>query len=310
MKKIILVSVLTMIFVSGCTRLPASEETGAGPGEYEGIINTGEIKKENESLKEELDKIKTELEKLENKNENLSKNNDNTLSMLEEARSKLEIVESEDIPQFNTENTDMDGIVAYLKDSSNILDYSQKSIEIIKEEERIIFRTVGYGDNYSQIFIWEEGQKEPELIQGAFFDKEGSYEWLDEYIIITNSKGESRVLDIGNKKVTGSFQDVQKLYLIERTTTILFKNNENKFILYDFENDIDKRIDLENDKYTDFNLQNNNIVFTGDYIDEDGVAYEVKASVTLDKIKEIYEIRNIGEISEPIEEEEAGEDTV
>ena len=57
-------------------------------------------------------------------------------------------------------------------------------------------------------------------------------------------------------------------------------------------------------KYTDFNLQNNFVVFSGAYVEND-VEYEIRASITLDKIMEIYEIEG----NEEVELEEM-EDTV
>ncbi|HKM01011.1 MAG TPA: hypothetical protein VJ083_03050 [Sedimentibacter sp.] len=314
MKKIILIiTTFTLVFTIGCTRLPVSEETGVGPGEYEGIVNTGEIKKENSVLKEELDEIKAELEELQKEYLSLAKSNENIIFKLEEAESKLQIVESEDIPKFNAESTDKNSIISYLKDSSKLIDDSIKGIEIISFDNGIVFRTVGYGKEYSQIFIWDEGEKEPVLIDGAVFDKEGSYEWLGKYLLIRNSDNNNKVLDIENKKITGSFDDPQKLQLLEGTTTILLKDDENNFILYDFVNDSNKQINLDNNKYTDFNLQNGTLVFLGTYVEEN-VEYEMRASFALDKLMEVYEVKS-AEVVEIIEgtdteAEEAGEDTV
>ncbi|NLJ58989.1 MAG: hypothetical protein GX339_09110 [Tissierellia bacterium] len=286
MRKTLLMTLLTLTFFSGCTRLPPAEETGVGPGEYAGIVNLREIKEENENLKSKLDNVQEKLEKLEKENENLSKNNENTLSLLEDAQSKLKIIESEDIPEFNTENTDIDSILSYLNDSANLLDYSQKSIEIITSEGRVVFRTLGYGEDFSQLFVWEEGQGEAVLIEGASFDKEGYYEWLGEYILISNNN-DKKLVDINNKKVAASFMDAEKLLLIE--DLILIKDSSNNFALYDLVNEINKEINLDNNKYRDFNLQNENIVFTGSYTDNN-VEYEIKATISLDKLKEIYEV--------------------
>ena len=157
MKKfILLITIFIFIFVMGCTRLPQSEETGVGPGEYEGIANTEEIKSENITLKEELDKtieeldnkIK-ELEELKNEYLSLAKSNENIIFKLEEAESKLTIVDSEDIPNFNMEDTDKNSIISYLKDSSNLVDDSIKGIEVINTDKSIVFRTIGYGRNYN-----------------------------------------------------------------------------------------------------------------------------------------------------------------
>lgn len=286
-KFILIVAVITLIFAMGCTQIPISEETGAGPGEYEGIANTEEIKKENLSLKEELDKIKTEFEELEKDYLSLVESNESIISKLEETESKLDIVNSEGIPEFNLEETNKDSIVTYLKDSSKLIDDSIKGIEVISADESVVFRTLGYGENYSQIFIWDEGENEPLLIDQASFDREGSYEWLGKYILIKNDH-KNKVLDIENKKITGSFDEPLKMQLLEGTTVVLLKDKDNKFVLYDFINDNNKQINLNNNKYTDFNLQNNFVIFTGAYVEND-VEYEIRASITLDKIMEVFE---------------------
>lgn len=286
-KFILIVAVITLIFAMGCTQIPISEETGAGPGEYEGIANTEEIKKENLSLKEELDKIKTEFEELEKDYLSLVKSNESIISKLEETESKLDIVNSEDIPEFNLEETDKDSIVTYLKDSSKLIDDSIKGIEVISADGSVVFRTLGYGENYSQIFIWDEGENEPLLIEQASFDREGSYEWLGKYILIKNDH-KNKVLDIENKKITGSFDEPLKMQLLEGTTVVLLKDKDNKFVLYDFLNAHNKQINLNNNKYTDFNLQNNFVVFSGAYIEND-VEYEIRASIALDKIMEAFD---------------------
>lgn len=295
MRKIILpVTIFTLIFVIGCTRLPLSEETGLGPGEYKGKVNTEEIKYENNSLKEELDKAKAELEELEKEYFSLAKSNENIIFKLEEAESKLKIVASEDIPRFNIEDTDKSSIITYLKDSAKLVENSTKGIEVISTDEKIVFRTLGYGENYSQIFIWDEGANKPVLIDGAAFDKEGSYEWIGKYILI-KTDGKNKVLDIENKKITGTFDEPEKLQLLDGTNTVLLKHEDNKFALYDFANDSNKQINLDNNKYNDFNLQKGSVVFSGTYVDE-GVEYELRASITLDKLKEIYEIKSIDEV--------------
>jgi hypothetical protein len=294
MKSSILVLVIsTLVLAAGCTRLPASEETGLGPGEYEGIVNTQEIKKENVSLKEELEKIKSELEDLEKEYLSLAKSNESIISKLQEAESKLDIVEAEDIPKFKIEDTDLNSIVQYLEESSSIIDKSVKGIDIISSGERVVFRTIGYGNVYSQIFIWDEGENEPTLIDGASFYKDGSYEWLDRYILI-KSGGKNKVLDIENKKITGLFDEPLKMQLLKDTTTVLLKDKDNKFVLYDFINDSNKQINLDNNKYTDFNLQEDFVLFTGTYT-ENGVEYEIRARLALDELMEMYEIQRADE---------------
>ncbi len=311
MKKYILViTILSLIFTVACTQIPISEETGLGPGEYGGIGNTEEIKKENLSLKEELentkeelDSIRTELKEQKDDYLSLAKSNENIIFKLEEAESKLKIVESEDIPNFNIESTDANSIVSYLNDSSNLIDDSIKGIDIISTDDSIVFRTLGYGKNYSQIFIWNKGENEPLLIDGASFSKEGSYEWLDKYILIKDS-GKNKLLDIENKKIISSFDEPQKMILLEGTTTLLLKGEDNKFVLYDFVNNTNKEVNLDNNRYSDFNLQNGTLVFSGTYV-EDDVDYEMRASLKLNKLKEVYEIKAVDEA-----EEEIGEDTV
>ena len=59
----LLITIIALVFVMGCTQLPLSEETGVGPGEYEGKASTEEIKIENNNLKEELEKTNGQLDK-------------------------------------------------------------------------------------------------------------------------------------------------------------------------------------------------------------------------------------------------------
>ena len=306
----LLITIIALVFAVGCTQLPLSEDTGLGPGEYGGIVNTEEIKSENKTLKEELDKTIEKLEVLEKEYLSLAKSNENIIFKLEEAESKLQIVDSEDLPKFNTESTDKDSIISYLRDSSKLIDDSIKGIEVISTDTKVVFRTLGYGKEYNQIFIWDEGENNPVLIDGAVFDKEGSYEWLGEYLLIKNS-GKNKVLDIENKKIIGTFDDPQKSLLLEGTSTLLLKDNDNKFILYDFVNNSNKEINLDNNKYTDFTLQNDKIVFSGTYVEEN-VEYEMRASINLDKFMEVYQVKSSDTIDllEGSEEaEDAGEDT-
>jgi len=87
---------------------------------------------------------------------------------------------------------------------------------------------------------------------------------------------------------------------LPETTTILMKkaDAEPKFVLYDFisgkENELD--FDLKN-KYTDFavNEGNTDITFTGKYSDENEIQYSVQATISIDKIKQLYNITNINE---------------
>lgn len=289
MKKFILI-ILTLIFLVGCTQLPLSEETGLGPTEYRGKTSTEEIKNENENLKDALNKTKTELEELEKDYLSLAKSNEKIIFKLQEAESKLKIVESKDIPEFNIESTDKNSIITYLKDSSNLIDNSIKGIEFISTDEEVVFRTLGYGRNFSQIFIWDEEMSEPELIEGAILDKEGSFEWLGKYLLIKNSD-KNKILDIKNKKISGSFDTAQKMQLLDETTTLLLQYND-KFVLYDFINDSNKPIELDNNNYSDFKLQNDSIIFSGEYMDN-SIKYEIRAVISIEELKEIYEIKGI-----------------
>jgi hypothetical protein len=290
----LLLAILTLVFFAGCTKLPASEETGLGPGEYEGAAASQEIKKENISLNEELDKIKKELEELEKEYLSLAKSNESIISKLQEAESKLDIIEASDMPAFKVENTDFNSILSYLEESSSLVDRSARGIDIISSSGgRVIFRTLGYGNVYSQVFIWEEGYKEPTLIEGASFDKDGSYEWLEKFILI-KSGGKCKVMDPEGKKITASFDEPRKMQLIKNTGTVLLIDKDNKFILHDLINDGKRQINLDNDKYTDFYLYQDHVLFTGVY-KENEMEYEIRASLTLDKMMEIYDIQRIGE---------------
>jgi hypothetical protein len=82
MKKLFMILLVTIIAASGCTRLPASTETGVKPGEYEGSISSENLRAENKTLKENLDKAQGELEKIKNDYLNLAKNNDLSVEKL------------------------------------------------------------------------------------------------------------------------------------------------------------------------------------------------------------------------------------
>jgi len=318
MRKINMILLLTMAtaFIAvACTKLPASQETGVKPSEYKGISGTEEIKKENKSLKDDLESTKNELDKMEKDYLNLVKNNESLISKLQEAESKLNIVESDNLPKFISETTDKNSIVAYLNDSKNILDKSYRGIEIIQSTESgILFSTVGYGDNFNQIFIWEVGQNEPVLIEGASYDKNGSWKWLleNKYIIIENgeNKSEKKVLDVENKKIAGTFESKEEIYLFPETTTVLMqKPNSNTFVLYNFITSSEKELELDyKNKYTNFVVdeEKNEITFKGTYTNDSSIEYFVQATINIEKMKEIYEINNSAETIETQNDESEG----
>jgi len=298
---ILLLTMVTAFIAVGCTKLPASQETGVKPSEYEGILGSEKIKKENESLKDELESTKTELEKMGKDYLNLAKNNESIISKLQEAEAKLNIVRSDNLPKFNSETTDKNSIEAYLNDSKNVLDKSYRGIEIIQSTESgILFSTVGYGDNFNQIFIWEVGKNEPVLIDGASFDKNGSWKWLleNKYIIIENGekKSEKKVLDVENKKIESTFESKEDIYLLPGTTTVLMqKPSLNTYVLYNFITSSEKELELDyKSKYTNFVVdeEKNEITFKGTYTNDSSIEYFVQATINIEKIKEIYEINN------------------
>ena len=313
MKKItmvLFVTLATVFFAFGCTRLPASQETGVGPSEYAGILNAEEIKNENNSLKEELKSTKTELEKLEKDYLSLAKNNESINSKLQEAQSKLDIVESDDIPKFNIENTEKSNILTYLNESKKLLDDSKREIDIIQTtDSKILFCTKGYGENFSQIFVWEVGKNKPYLIEDAVFDEEGSWKWLDKkYIIIEKGSDDLRkVLDTEKGEIKGSFEAQGNVYIITETSTVLIKKPKtNVYALYDFIASSEQELKLDSkNKYNDYevNEEEGIITFNGTYSGDDSIEYTVSATMSIEKMKEIYEIKNIDE-TEIIEIEE------
>ncbi|MGB4439964.1 MAG: hypothetical protein WBJ13_12255, partial [Sedimentibacter sp.] len=304
---ILLLTLVTAFIAAGCTKLPASQETGVKPFEYEGILSSEEMKKENKSLKGELESTKTELEKMEKDYLSLAKNNESIISKLQEAESKLNIVENNNIPKFNSEKTDKNSIETYLNDSKNVLDDSYRGIEIIQSgDSGILFSTVGYGNNFNQIFMWEVGQNEPVLINGASYDKNGSWKWLleNKYIIIESgeNKSERKVLDVENKKIASTFESKEDIYLLPGTTTVLMqKPSSNTFALYNFITSDEKELDLDyKNKYTNFVVdeEKNEITFKGTYTNDSSVEYFVQATINIEKIKENYEINSSDEMIE------------
>ena len=324
MKKSIIILLLitaTSLITFGCTKLPASQETGVKPSEYEGSLSTKEIKAENENLKVELEETREALEKTEKDFLNLAKSNESIISKLEEAQSKLEIVEGDEIPNFNSEKNDKNSIVAYLNESKSILDDNYKGIQIIKSmDSGVLFYTVGYGDNFSQIFLWEIGQNEPVMIDEAYFYKEGSWKWLldNKYILIeSDDEGNKKVVDIDNKKIASTFKSDEEIYMIPGTTTVLIRrSSSDMYTLYDFVNITEKEINLDYaNKYTSYSVDedNNEIIFKGTYTNDVGTNYSVSAKMDVGKMKEIYEIKSyeatdgIDETNEIVETQEATE---
>lgn len=302
MKKTAMILMLILTFVlilSGCTRLPASVETGVKPSEYTGKLSAEEMKKENESLKNELNSTKTELEKLEKDYLNLAKNNEAIISQLQEAESLLDIVGSDDIPDFKSEGTDKNSIISYLNSSISSLDDSYRRIEIIKSaDSKILFLTTGYGEKFNQVFTWNIGEEKPSLIEGASFEKSGNWQWLlqDKFIAIDSGSGDKKIIDAENSKVAGEFKAKGDMYLFSDTKTVLIQNPENNvFSLYDFSSSTVQELKLDSkSKYTSFHVEDGRITFEGTYQDQ-GIEYNVSATMNIEEMKEAYSIKNADE---------------
>jgi len=319
MKKIAIILLMTILTASGCTRIPASEETGVMPGEYEGLntLSIGELKTENEKLKNELKEIVMELEKSKDDYLSISKNNDLIIKKLDEAESLLKALEDVglELPKFKLEQTDRNSIAKYIDDRKNVLDKNYKDIKLIpleKNENIVIFYTVGYGETYNQIFMWEIGKNEPVIIGDASFNKDGNWRWLlqDKYIIIDSGKtpvSERKIVDIDEMKVVSIFEtNSDNIYLIPGTASILMQKVKTDtesplFIAYDFINGEEKKLNFEfQDKNLKFDVDDGNktIKFTGTYNNEDDIEYLVQATINIDKLIEKYSIRTLEESKE------------
>lgn len=300
---ILLMMIMVTFILFGCTVLPASQETGVGPEEYAEIKNIEGIKKENENLKNEQSSLKDEIEKMEKDYLELAKNNETFISKLKEAESKLDILENNGIPKFNSEKTDKNSIVAYLNSSKNILNKSLRGIATIESpgENNVLFYTTGYGDSFNQIFMWSIGESEPVLIDGASFAKTGSFKWLNEKFLLidTGSEEEYKVLDIDSKGIISTFNSKQDVYLIPGTATFLIKaTDSDTFALYDFINSKVQEINLDyKNKYTSFEIDEakNEVLFTGVYTDDNGISYSINAVINLDAMKQKYDIITLKE---------------
>lgn len=290
--KVLLISTFSL-FLFGCTVLPASEETGVGPQEYTSIKEAEKIKKENDSLYGEVNNLKDKLKSMEEDYLSVSKNNDTLISKLKEAEDKLQILENEDIPKFNLDENDKNSIVAYLNNSKSTLEKKYKNIEIIenKNDNKVLFYTTGYGDSYNQIFAWNTGENEPILIDKATFTKDGTIEWInDSYLLInTGEDNEYKVLDTGKNSIISQFKSNLDVYLIPDTLMYIINNETKKFAVYDFINSKETEIDLDySNKYTSYEADENNIIFKGIYTDDNRTEYEIKATISMSKIKETY----------------------
>ena len=316
MKKIAIILLITILTASGCTIIPASEETGVMPGEYEGLntLSKDELKTENEKIKTELEETLKELEKLKGDYLGIAKNNDLIIKKLNEAETLLKELEDRglELPKFNLIQTDKDSISKYINERKDSLSNNFKDIEMIalKENENIImFYTIGYGENYNQIFIWETGKNEPVVVENASFNEDGNWKWLlqDKYLIIDSGKEpirEKRIVDINEKKVVSTFEiNSDNIYLIPGTASILMQKPKTDtqsplFIIYDFINDEEKVLNFEfQDKDLKFNVDDESkiIKFIGTYKNEDDIEYSVQAMINIDKLKEKYSIKNLEE---------------
>lgn len=314
MKKIVIILLITILTAFGCTRIPASEETGVKPSEYEGVntLSKNELISENEKIKNELEVTLKELEKLKDDYLSIAKNNDLIIKKLDEAENLLKELEDEgnELPEFNLEQSDKSSIYKYIDDRKNVLNNNFKNIELIplKENENIVmFYTVGYGENYNQIFIWEIGKTEPVIVEGANFNKEGSYNWLlqNKYIIIDIGKTdvrEKRIVDVEQKKVVSIFEtNSNNMYLIPGTASILMQKPKTDkslplFVIYDFINDEEQVLGFEfQDKDLKFNVddENKTITFIGSYKNNDDIEYSIQAAINIEKLIEKYSIKTL-----------------
>lgn len=319
MKKLAIILLITMFVAFGCTRLPASQETGVKPGEYKSsnTLNFEETKTENDKLKRELEQTKGEIQKLKDDYLSIARNNDLLVGKLNEAESLLKQLEDEgvELPKFVLEETDRNSIISYIKERKDVLSKNFKDIKLVPTEENdniILFYTVGYGENYNQIFIWEVGKSEPIIIDNAFFSKDGNWEWLlkDKYILIDSGKSsiiEKKVLDINAMKIVGTFEtNSDDIYLLPGTSSLIIQKAKTDlstpiYEIYNFITGEENKLNFEfEDKDLRFNVDSikNTINFSGTYVDIDNIEYSVKVSMDIDKIKEKYSIKPLEELKE------------
>ncbi len=314
-KILVLVVLISMSALFGCTVLPASEETGIGPEEYAQIRNIEATKKENESLKNELDNLKTEIEEVRKDYLELSQNNEDMVSKLEEAETKLNILESEGIPEFYSQRTDQNSISAYLSSNKSVLEKDIRGIEIIDSlsDGYILFYTTGYGDNLNQMFIWNEGENRPVPIEdGTFdrtaFDKEGSFMWISSrYLLLDAGYDQYKIMDVEDMKIANVFYSMHDAYLIPETATFITQNPDTGiFSLYDFISSKEQEIALDNKhkhaySYFKEDKGTNELIFTGTYYDEFGIKYSMEAVINIEKMKQNYDIASLEEAIEKSE---------
>lgn len=319
MKKIAIILLITILTAIGCTRIPASEETGVVPGEYEGsnTLSTYELKSENKRLNSKLQETLKELKTLKDDYLSIAKNNDSIIKKLEDSESLLKEYKDEGLklPKFTVEKTDKNNITKYIIERKSTLSSNYRTIEMIplkENENKIVFCTVGYGDNYNQIFIWEIGKNKPTMIEGASFNKEGNWKWLlqDKYIIIDSGKtpvSQKKIVDIDEMKLINTFEiNSDNIYLIPGTASLLMQRVKTDtlsqaFIIFDFIINEEKELDFEfKDKNLQFKVDNQNrtIIYTGAYLNEDDIEYSVKVVMNIDKLKEKYSIKTLEESKE------------
>lgn len=308
MKKIIVLLIMTMIVTFGCTRIPDSVETGVKPGEYEGLKNTDELKKENDSLSKDIESTKEQLDKLKEDYLSLAKSNDEMQKRLSESDELLKSLQDGGMPKFSTESTDRNKILEYLLEKKSMMDKNFRGLDILPvptNDNIILFETKGYGTYYNQLFIWEPGSKEPVMVEGAHRDVDGGWSWLisGKFLMINTSSKidcDKIVIDVAAKKVINTVKSCSNdYYAIPDTTSIIMQKAVNglySYMIYDYLTGEEKSMSFAFD-YQNKNLkfkvneENKEIIFTVTYEDTDGTEYDVQAVMKIDKIKEKYSVK-------------------
>lgn len=319
MKRVAIILLITLFTAFGCTKLPASQETGVTPGEYKSskIKSLSELEIENEELKNQLEKTTTELQDLKDDYLSIAKNNDLIMGKLNEAESTLKQIEAEgsELPKFSLEKNDKNNIINYIKERKSTLSKNFKDVRVIplnNNDDVILFYTVGYGENYNQIFIWEVGKNEPIVVDDAYFGKDGNWKWLlqDKYILIDSGKNpeiEKKILDISEKKIVSTFEiNYDNVYLLPGTSNIIIQkakadSSAPTYEIFDFITGEEKKLNFEfQDRNLKFSVDsiNNTINFTGTYVDVDDITYSIKVVMGIDKLMEKYSIKTLEELEE------------
>lgn len=324
MKKTVIMMLVALLMLGGCTQIPRSEETGVMPGEYRQNVNVSDVadaKAENEQLRDEIKAKEAEIENIRSDLAKLNEDNKRIMEKLTETEELLKSIDrdAEKFPELSLEQAGREDITKYLSEQGSKLDMKYSSIAMIETSSSlpVIFDTYGYIEGEHQLFGWREGEPEPAIIENASYGKDGSCQWIveDRYLLVkqgSTNPDEIRIVDVSALAVVNTFESYSdSMLLLPDTSSVLMvrpasEEAESTFIIYDFVLNEETEIlpSFKGMALSFVEEEDGNLLFTGVFTD-DGMEYRMETHVKPDELTAKYEV---GPISEPKADGDSGGD--